>query len=336
LRTLFFPPVLRFGHLKQLPENICQQFARNGYQVYFCNNTLGENTFEEVERNLFVFHNYEYALEYVKNKNIKIDVMLTTWAKHYDWVDKIKPKLTIYYSCDSFNEWKPYEKLMLDKSDMVLCTAEKLQQMRKEEHNNVHLVRNATDSSLFNKDYKVINEIANLPGFKFAFVGAIGSWTSTYLMRKVAKKYPVFLVGQEFGKKCPDNVINLGLKKHEELINYYHSFDAFLLPFNTKLEVVQCACPVKLYEYMTIGKPIISTSWAETELFNNYQKIVFTSNSDEEFMENVDYVANMNQEEKDILKEKSRMFMMTNRWEDRYKQIKNIINDYIEKNNIKL
>jgi teichuronic acid biosynthesis glycosyltransferase TuaH len=336
LRTLFFPPVLTWSFLRQLPQQICSQFAKNGYKVYFCNNTLGDNSINEVEPNVLVFNNYNYALEYIRKNKITIDVFLNTWAKNHDWVEKINAKVNVYFSCDSFDDWKPYEKSMLTKSDIVLCTSEFIKKIRENDHNNVHLVRNAGDSSLVNSEYKTIEEINKVPGFKFGFVGALGRWVSTYLIKKVADKYPTFLIGRDFGKPCPSNVINLGVVNHDQLIHYYNSLDAFLLPFNTKSEITLAANPVKLYEYMMIGKPIVSTSWDETEQFNQYEKIVFTSKTDEEFMQNVDYVANMSKFDKDLLKEKCRIWMLSNRWEDRFQQIENIISDYCNKKGIKL
>jgi hypothetical protein len=336
LKTVLIPPILEWSFLKQLPQQIACQFARNNYKVYFCNNTLGQNKIEQVEPNLYVYHNYNDCISDLQRKKIKVDILYNTWAKNEDWIDIVKPQITIYHSCDSFNEWKIYENKMLSKSDIVLCTSAFIKRLREKEHNNTYLVKNAADSSLFNEEYKIIEELDKLPKPIFGFLGATGNWVSTYLIRKVAEKYTTVFIGKEFGKPCPSNVINCGLKDHSELIHWYNNVDAFLLPFNTKSEITLAANPIKLFEYMSIGKPIIATSWEETEQFNQEEKLIFTSKTDEEFMQNVDYVANMAQEEKDLLKIKYKTLMLTNRWEDRFNQIEQAINDFAESKGIKL
>jgi glycosyltransferase involved in cell wall biosynthesis len=325
MKTVLIPPIINWDFLKQLPQQMAEQFAKNGYKVYFCNQHVKNNDIIKVSDNLIVYNNYNMLLDEIHTKKLKIDILYNTWAKNYKWVDYVKPKVTIYHSCDSFDEWKSYEKSMLDKSDIVLCTSEYIYNLRKVQHNNVHLVRNAANETLLSSNYEDITFLNNIKEFKFGFVGAIGTWVSTYLMRKVADKYPTFFVGLEFGKKCPDNVINLGAKPFDELINYYNSFDAFILPFNTKSEITQAACPIKLYEYMCFGKPIVSTSWSETEVFNQNEKTIFTSKSDDEFLENIDYVANLKQEQLEQIKTKYKSIASVNTWLDRFKQIDELI-----------
>jgi glycosyltransferase involved in cell wall biosynthesis len=319
------------------------QFAKNEWRVIYCNITQSNKPIEEVLPNLFVCHNFQSIINKIKNKQIEIDVKLATWARSVDYFDYIPSKVTIYYSCDSFDEWKPYEQKIIDKSDIVLCTSRFIYDLRKNQHKNVHLVRNAATSNFItNNEYTIPSDMVRLKQNNnkvIGFIGAVGTWVSTYLLKKVAEKYTTVLVGKEFGKPCPSNVINLGLKKHEDLLNYYNAIDVFLLPFNTKSEITLAACPIKLYEYLSVGKPIVSTGWEETELFNyvgNNGKVVLTSKSDDKFIENVDKALNMNENELTKLKNKSKIIASENTWEVRYKQIENIINKYCEEKGIRI
>jgi teichuronic acid biosynthesis glycosyltransferase TuaH len=323
--TIFFPPVLDWGFLKQLPQQICTQFARDGYKVIFCNNTITDNEIEEVEPNLFVYHNHKEAINDATFGRIKVDIFLTTWAKTHALVDMIKPKKVIYYSCDIFPDWAEYEQPLMDKSDIVLCTSQYIYDIRKNQHNNVHLVRNGVCSSMFTDEYTLTNHFSRFKNAKFMFSGAIGKWVSTYLMKKVGGKYHCLFIGKEFGKSVPSNVWDFGVKEHHELINYYHAVDAFLIPFNTKSEITLAASPIKLFEYLAIGKPIVSTSWAETEIFNTDEEIIFTAKTDEEFMAQVDKVANLTQDELDAISVKYKSIAREHTWEKRYEQIKSIL-----------
>ena len=59
MKTVLIPPIVDWSFLRQLPQQIASQFARNGYKVYFCNFAKTDNKIEEVEPNLFVYHNHD-------------------------------------------------------------------------------------------------------------------------------------------------------------------------------------------------------------------------------------------------------------------------------------
>lgn len=330
--NVIIPPVLDWGFLKQLPQQIAGQFAKNGYTVHFANVTLGEEKIEEVEPNLFVYSNYNQLANLIYKKKLIADIVYTTWAKNHFWKELCNPKKFIYHSCDIFSAWETYEPKVLESADIVLCTSEYIYDVRSKQHNNVYLVRNGVNSDLLNGEHKIVEDVRKLDDFIVAFVGAIGEWVDTELIEKVANKYTTVFLGKEFGKKCPDNVINLGCVNHDELINYYNSVDAFLLPFDTSNEITLAACPIKLYEYMSTGKPIISTSWRETELFNQNESIVFTSNNKRQFLSNVDFAFKMNNNDalKSVNKAQMRMLVREHTWEKRFEQINDILENSVE------
>jgi len=328
-KTILYFPVLDFSFLRQRPQQILSQFARNGWTVYFCNNTQTDKLIEEVESNIFVIHNFESFMKDVKHGKYKIDVAYATWAKSAEHFDKVNAKIKIYDSIDEFPDWEQYEKFAVDSADIMLTSSQRLYDIRSKMHGNVHLVRNAAPSEYINKPSQKPKEYEDIDGPIVAFVGALGSWTSTYLIKKVAEKYPTVFVGLEFGKQCPSNVINLGCKNHDELYDYYAHADVCLIPFNTKTNITQSASPVKMYEHLAAGAITVATKWHETDL---YPSVVLTADNDEEFLAKVDEAIAKSRLEG--FKDEARRIASDNTWEVRYEQIEKAIEEYALKSGV--
>ncbi|MGM1044884.1 MAG: glycosyltransferase family protein [Bacillota bacterium] len=322
-KVILYPPTLDWDFLKQRPQQIISQFAKNGWTTIFCNNTQSNQPPQEVEPNVFVYHNFEDVLKLIKFKQIKVDIYYYTWAKAAEHIDKIKARINIYDSVDSFDSWYEYEDNAVERADIVLTSSQFLYDLRSKSHENTYLVRNACPESYIDRDYTLPIDLKDLPRPIIMFSGAIGSWVSTRLLRKVADKYTTVLVGKEFGKQCPSNVYNLGTKNHDELYNYYANADVCLLPFDTSQEVTQAACAIKLFEHMSAGKITVSTKWPETDIYPN---AVLTAETDDEFLEMVDKAvqSNMSFTNRDSIIDYAR----NNTWEKRFLIIDKAIKDY--------
>ncbi|MBT2759847.1 glycosyltransferase [Paenibacillus sp. ISL-20] len=330
-KVLLYPPTLDWDFLKQRPQQIVNQFARNGWTVVFCNNTQSNLPPEEVEPNVFVYHNFKEVLNLIKHKKIKVDIFYYTWAKCAEFIDQVRAKINIYDSVDSFAQWYEYEDNAVDRAEILLTSSQFLYDLRSKKHSNTHLIRNACPESYIHRDSEIPKEYANLPGPIVMFSGAIGSWVSTRLIKKVADKYTTVFVGKEFGKQCPSNVYNLGTKNHDQLYNYYANADVCLLPFDTTQEVTQAACAIKLFEHMAAGKVTVATKWSETDI---YPDAVLAAENEDEFLRMVDLAVtqNLSKKNKDAILE----YAKENTWENRFIEIHNIINNYCKQSGVKI
>lgn len=326
MKTVVIPPIVDWSFLKQLPQQMASQFAKNGYKVFYCNKNRTRMRIDEVEPNLFVFHDYSSFIDMLKSDKLQIDVLYTTWAMSHEWVDLVKPKTTVYHSCDSFEEWKSHENTMLKKSDIVLCTSQYIYDLRCKNHDNVHIVRNGCSSDYLTRTPILPEDMKFYMHPRFIFSGAIGVWVSTYLMRKISECYPTFLVGCEFGKGKPQEMIALGVKNHDDLFNYYCASDVSLLPFNTKYEITLAANPIKLWESLACGIPVLATSWGETEL-DELKGVVFTTNNTDEYVELAHQLGDMCAEEKKVITEKAKSIALNNTWEKRFEIIEKCIKE---------
>jgi glycosyltransferase involved in cell wall biosynthesis len=103
-----------------------------------------------------------------------------------------------------------------------------------------------------------------LPDFSFVFVGD---------------------VPQNFRDKLDrENVWILGKKPYEQIPHYGKRFDVAILPWK-KNRWTEAANPIKLKEYLALGKPVISTP-AFTEV-QNYLDVVYVADNPAEFAQSI-------------------------------------------------
>jgi len=106
------------------------------------------------------------------------------------------------------------------------------------------------------------------------FVGAFEYWVNFDLILQTAKRLPgvtFLLVGggrrwesikQQTEKLGLTNVRLTGAKPYQDAMNHVAGMDVCLLPF-TKDAVSDGSCPLKLFEYAALRKPIVSTNTRE-------------------------------------------------------------------------
>ena len=114
-------------------------------------------------------------------------------------------------------------------------------------------------------------DLPSLDGPVIGYFGAISAWFDFDLLRDAATRHPdwtFLLIGSTFG--APDHadlealphVHFLGEKPYAELPAWLARFDVATIPFrNTPL--IEATDPVKAYEYMAAGKPVVASDLPE-------------------------------------------------------------------------
>lgn len=102
------------------------------------------------------------------------------------------------------------------------------------------------------------------------YYGALASWVDTALVEKIALRFPratLVLAGGAFDvdlsavERLP-NVRLLGQRPYEEMPALLRRFDACVIPFLVN-DITEATNPVKLYEYLSGGKPVVSPRLTE-------------------------------------------------------------------------
>ena len=104
------------------------------------------------------------------------------------------------------------------------------------------------------------------------YVGAIDEWFDFSLLKQASRSLPKLsfvLIGPDRlarkRLKGLSNVYILGPVKRDMLMQHLYNSDVGIIPFNISAHrsLVDAVNPLKLYEYMACGLPVVSTDWEE-------------------------------------------------------------------------
>lgn len=187
------------------------------------------------------------------------------------------------------------EKDMLSTSDLVVVTSTWLENIAHKYNKNVVTVRNAGEYHHFASQPTSIYMDTQQRKI-IGYYGAIAEWFDLELIRAVATHNPnclILLVGNDtVGAKeilhDVSNIIFTGEVPYIELPFYLYAFDVCLLPFKV-IPLTLATNPVKVYEYLAAGKPVVSVSLPEITQFGD---MVLQSNDISGFLQNINTVLN--------------------------------------------
>lgn len=315
--TIIYTPTIDFAFMQQRPQRIMEQFARHGHQVYYMNKTqvIGK-PMEEVEPNLFVIHDHREVLTCKKDH---IVVLWMSWAKTHGWINIINPDISVYDCLDDFEQWREYEHTLVPRVDMVVTTAESLYEKMSTRHHNIVMAKNGCEYDHF-ADPQSHPTPADWPfkGQKIVgYVGALGHWVDHELVLKIAKEWPVVMIGPEFGMPPVqhDNIHRLGMKDYRTLPGYIKHMGALIIPFKIN-DITRATNPIKMYEYLATGKPVITTDMPEALL---YPEVIAKGNHLDFVTAVHDAMVGKYQRPSDV--ESRKKVAQENSWEARYETI---------------
>jgi GT2 family glycosyltransferase/glycosyltransferase involved in cell wall biosynthesis len=176
------------------------------------------------------------------------------------------------------------EERLLLQADRVVTTSAKLSEIVAEKVPNV-IIRNAAEVEHFVRppSKPAVQNSRPVVGY----YGAIASWFDMKLLIAMARRFPdwdFLLVGSTFESdtseaEMMDNIRFTGEVTYESLPGYLHAFDVCTIPFQIT-ELTLCTNPVKVYEYLSAGKPVVSTALPEVVRMDEY---VHTAETEDEF-----------------------------------------------------
>ena len=178
------------------------------------------------------------------------------------------------------------ERTMLGLADLVIVTSSSLLEEKGHYNANTHWVPNGVDYEAFStaalSGALPPDDVAALPRPIVGYVGAINEKLDYELLRQVALEIPctLILVGPVHlrldlsGPKMLDlpNVCFLGAKPVSDVARYVAACDVCLMPYKLN-EWTAHINPLKLYEYLAAGKPVVSTAIPATAGFEQVIRI---------------------------------------------------------------
>jgi GT2 family glycosyltransferase/glycosyltransferase involved in cell wall biosynthesis len=173
-------------------------------------------------------------------------------------------------------------------ADLMLVSSMVLYQELSARNPNTVLVRNAADFDHFHGQADA-GVLRGIPKPIIGYYGAISSWFDVEWIEEAARRRPDWsfvLIGHTFGADLGElvrlpNVHLLGEQRYESLPGYLAAFDVCCIPFRLN-DLTRATDPVKFYEYLCAGKPIVSARLPELA---EYADCVYFASDPDEFVD---------------------------------------------------
>lgn len=304
-KVIVLPPTIDWHMpLYQRPQQLARAYARkNGVAVIYVTQNIKYDQVAVAERISdglwIVSENYAKKLPELTQSAQSVTLSIS-WTLNKHYLDLVKPDKVIYEYIDELEIFGGYGPEMeedhlrfLKDADVTVCTATKLYNQAANLATNPILSPNAGDYEFFAKtDTYEINPLIRdlIKPYKcvIGYYGALASWFDYGLIKTVAKQHPEWLfllVGVDYdgtihknGLEDFDNIVYIPPQPYTELPTFLKAFDVASIPFVIN-EITLSTSPVKLFEYMAGGKPIIASKMPECLKYES----VKTYSSAEEF-----------------------------------------------------
>ena len=239
-------------------------------------------------------HSIENILGQLGAKKITYFVQFPGWWPIVKSMMDVKPGRVVFDCMDNHSGFSTnsakvlaQEELLLERADLVVSSSDLLESICKAKNSKTIQIKNAAEFKHFSNPRKngLLDYVENNP--VIGYFGAISEWFDVDLLYHCAKNNPDWsfvLIGSTFGASIHmlerlKNVYFIGEKPYSDLPGYFAYFDVCIIPFVIN-ELTKATNPVKFYEYISAGKPVVSTMLPELLPYSEY---CYLAESAEEF-----------------------------------------------------
>ena len=244
----------------------------------------------------------------------------------YDCMDDYSafPYIVRYPKYRSFEERE--ERALIADADYVFCSAKALRDklvLRYGIDRNYYIINNAIADNIF--EYKKQLDDIALPANALVYIGTISEWFDFESTIKALNEFPmlhVVLYGPIRMADVPrhDRLEFRGPTLHSSIMAIMSQSKALFMPFVLN-DLIESVNPVKIYEYLYSGKPVLATRYGETIPFEGNVTLYSNYNEFREFI-----IKNVISESHCVDEERNRMVALENTWSSRVQQILRLIN----------
>ena len=268
---------------------------------------------------------------YIKRIANKYDLI---WACHpsvYDGVPK-KFKGKIVYDCmdnhialtseDNKERLKGLERRLIEESDLIFVTSNKLKETVSGLQDAI-LVRNGFSTDMPSMPIK---NSAMKDKYIIGYFGTVSSWFNFDLLKNSIKEcgnVEYHIIGPVSTDQCDvsklesKDIVFEGIVEHKRLPEATKDYDALIMPFVVN-DIILSVDPVKLYEYINLGKCVISVWYPEVDRFEPF---VYFYRTKYEYIELIKHLSVIGFKPK-YTEEQRKDFIEQNSWDARYSLIR--------------
>jgi glycosyltransferase involved in cell wall biosynthesis len=300
--------------LFQRPHQVAYNLSKkeNSIVLFFPDQYQYDNfaSCKKIDINLWL---YSIRMKREVNKlleNAKSKTVFMSWTRHADLLNYINYDKLVYEYIDEMSlfyyyndEMEKTHQILMQKADLTVCTASELYKKAAPYAKRVLLSENAGDYNFFyeNRDCSIEPKLKEkIKGYScvIGYYGCLAYWFDYKTICEVANRrndWLFVLVGYEFDNSFQqlngikhNNIIYISAQPYEKLPYYVSAFDIQTIPFVIN-EVTKSTSPVKLFEYMASGKPILTSNLPECLKY----KSVYTYSNTDEFIKKVEILLNL-------------------------------------------
>lgn len=222
---------------------------------------------------LFIWSPFSTGVIGNLNESLIVFDALDNWVKHPD-AQNARKQASLGY------------KTVKERADLIFTNSQALKDFMENPRKNVLFIPNGVDTTFFqpnhNREYPA--DIRQIQRPIIGFAGKMSKRINTDLVSFLATEMPdvsFVFIGPILNKKWirplfrRQNIHFLGDKHYSFLPKYINSFDLCIIPYNVGALDVD-GDPIKLYEYLACGKPVVTTKIGGVEAFNEVIRIADT------------------------------------------------------------
>lgn len=213
-------------------------------------------------------------------------------------VEKLSPSVFAFDALDNFlkhsfyrdiPDMESYYQFCLDQAHFISANSQETTNWFRQYRNDALHIPNGVDDKIFNKniEYGIPEDMLSLSLPIVGYAGKMQEMFDVPMMIQAVEAMPdtnFVFIGQQLD---PDwmkplwrysNVYYLGDKPYQYLPQYLSAFDVCIIPY--AIERQHGGDPIKFYEYLAIGKPIVTTDIGNVSVFANYPQVRVVQSTD--------------------------------------------------------
>ncbi|MFZ2664581.1 MAG: glycosyltransferase [Patescibacteria group bacterium] len=283
----------------------------------------GVEVFSPLSFSLSKFISLKHArnINKISSKIFSKDKKTILWVYHVEipglenYLKNIKHDFLVYDCVDNYEAFPKYntpekrkfvadqEKLLVSRANIVFATTPGLVEKLKKHNPNTYFAPNVGDYERYfgikDKKFDIPEDLKDIKHPIIAFTGAVDEYKfDRNLIRKVALDYPTYsfvIVGpmalkdkatskKELGLSYIKNIYLLGTKEYADVPKYIAFFDEMIIPYQLNDYTVAGCFPVKFWDYLAAGLPVVVT---DLPAYTPFADVCYISRNPNEFSQNI-------------------------------------------------
>lgn len=286
-KNFFWPPV-----------KVTKSLASFAFPPIFPASRFDTGWIKNFNVNRFVrrIRNKYFPLVRKRSKPVIALVVTPYW---YDIIDRLQFSMLVYDCIDDVKVFckekhivyfTELQRKLVAKSDLTIISAHKLRDdiFAVDKAAKIEYIANGVDADFFIQTgckAAIPDELEHIPKPIIGFIGSLFHWVDIDLISKTAQTYPDYsfvLVGPVHEITIPKlpNLYSLGPKPYAQIPSFVNAFDVCLIPF-IRDPLSDKVDPIKVYEYLALGKPVVAINLPELE---KMQRLIYLAQNNDEFI----------------------------------------------------